>query len=307
MLLVASPNLCLDRIVVVRGFAAGRVQRAASATELASGKGLNVARAARALDVDVRVVGCVGEGHAARAILRGAPGYGIRLDAVRVPGPVRVCTLIIDPGQSETVLNEPGPSVSAEALRALHACVRAGLKRARVVVLAGSLPPGVPATFYADVIRQAQAIPVILDTTGEALRLGVAARPYLVKANELELQDAVGRPLDSPEAVRKAAEEIGRIAGAGVLITLGAKGALLVTPQGAWQLVPPEVDRVNTIGAGDSLTAGLAAGLLRGLPLREATRLGVAAAAADVTTLLPGTVDAALVEQLVPRVRVHAR
>src|SRR3972149_2664228 len=139
MLLVASPNLCLDRMAVVRGFSAGRVQRAASTTELASGKGLNVARAARALDVDVRVVGCVGEGDAARAIVRGAPAYGIRLDAVRVPGPVRVCPLIIAPGQRETVINEPGASVSAEALRALHDRVRGGLKRARVVVLAGSL------------------------------------------------------------------------------------------------------------------------------------------------------------------------
>lgn len=305
MLLIVSPNLCLDRIVVVRGFAVGNVHRAESATELASGKGLNVARAARALDVDVRVVGIVGEGHGARAILQGARAYGIRLDAVRVPGPVRVCTLIIDPGQGETVINEPGPSVSAEAVRALHARVGAGLTRAQAVVLAGSLPPGMPATFYADVVRRAQAIPVILDATGEALRLGVAARPYLVKANQLELQDAVGRPLDTEEAVAKAAGEIGRSAGAGVLITLGARGALLVTTQGAWEIVPPEVDRVNTIGAGDSLTAGLAAGILRGLPLLEAARLGVSAAAADVTTLLPGTVDAAVVERLVPTVRVH--
>ncbi len=306
MLLIASPNLCLDRIIVVRGFALGGVQRAESATDLASGKGLNVARAARALEVDVRVVGCVGEDHRARAILRGAPTYGIRLDAVRLPGPERVCTLIIDPGRGETVINEPGPPVSTDALRALHARVSAGLKSARVVVLAGSLPPDMPATFYADVIHEVRGIPVILDATGEALRLGVAAGPYLVKANQRELQEAVGTRLDGPESVRKAAVEIGRMATGGVLITLGARGALLVTREGAWQLIPPEVERVNTIGAGDSLTAGLAAGLLRGLPLLEAARLGVAAAAADVTTLLPGTVDAALVEHLVPRVTVQA-
>src|SRR3990172_3014043 len=159
MLLVASPNLCLDRIVVVRGFAAGRVQRAASATELASGKGLNVARAARALDVDVRVVGCVGEGHAARTILRDAPAYGIRLDAVRVPGPVRVCTLVIDPTQGETVINEPGPSISADAVGSLRAHVRAALKSPQAVVLAGSLPPGLPPAIYAEIARQAQAVP----------------------------------------------------------------------------------------------------------------------------------------------------
>lgn len=304
MLLIVSPNLCLDRIVVVRAFAAGRVHRAESATELASGKGLNVARAARALGVDVTVVGIVGGGDGANAIVAGARAHGVRLDPVRVPGPVRVCTLIIDPGLEETVINEPGPPVSAENVQTLVDHIGAELKHAQAVVLAGSLPPGMPATLYADVIRRSQGLPVILDATGEALRLGMAARPYLVKANRLELQDAVGRPLDSTQAVSQAAQQIHRMTGAGVLITVGDRGALLFTAEGARQLVPPQVERVNTIGAGDSLTAGLAAGMLRNLPLLEAARLGIAAAAADVTTLLPGTVDADLVKRLAAWVEV---
>ena len=306
MLLVVSPNLCLDRIVVVRGFDVGRVHRAESATELASGKGLNVGRAARALGVDVRVVGLVGGGHGGEAILEGARAHGVPLDAVRVPGPVRVCTLIIDPGRAETVINEPGPPAGGDAVERLWECVRAGLEGARAVILAGSLPPGVPPTFYAEVIRQAQRIPVILDAAGDALRQAVAARPYLVKANQLELQGAVGQPLDSLEAVRKAAEEVRVITGGSVLITLGGRGALLCGAGGAWEIAPPEVDRMNTIGAGDSLTAGLASGMLQGLSLLQAVCTGVAAAAADVTTLLPGTVDAALVARLVPQVAVRA-
>ncbi|MBI2973855.1 MAG: hexose kinase [Armatimonadetes bacterium] len=305
MLLIVSPNLCLDRIVVVRAFATGRVHRAESATELASGKGLNVARAARALGVDVTVVGIVGGGDGANAIVAGAWAHGVRLNPVRVPGPVRVCTLIIDPGHEETVINEPGPPVSAENVQTLVDHIGAELKHAQAVVLAGSLPPGMPATLYADVIRQAQTIPVILDATGEALRLGMAARPSLVKANRLELQDAVGRPLDSAEGLRQAAQEIRRMTGGSVLITLGDRGALLVTAEGARQIVPPQVERVNTIGAGDSLTAGLASGMLQNLPLLEAARLGIAAAAADVTTLLPGTVDPDLVERLAARVKVE--
>ncbi len=303
MLLIVSPNLCLDRIVVVRAFAAGRVHRAESVAELASGKGLNVARAARALGVDVKVVGIVGR-DGANAIVQGARAHGVRLDAVHVPGPVRVCTLIIDPGHEETVINEPGPPVSAENVQTFVDHIGAELKHAQAVVLAGSLPPGMPATLYADVIRQARTIPVILDATGEALCQGIAARPYLVKANRLELQDAVGRPLDSAEALRQAAQETRMMTGGSVLITLGDRGALLVAAGGARQIVPPEVERVNAIGAGDSLTAGLAAGILRNLPLPEAARLGIAAAAADVTTLLPGTVDADLVERLAAQVEV---
>ena len=306
LLVVVSPNLCLDRVVVVRGFTVGRVHRAESVTALASGKGLNVARAARALGLDVIVVGIVGDGEAARAILQGARAHGVRLRTVRVSGQVRVCTLIIDPGQRETVINEPGPAVSPEDVRTLQARIRSALKRARVVVLAGSLPPGMPPSLYADVVGQAPTLPVILDATGEALRLGLAARPFVVKVNQLELQDVVGRTLDTVGAVAQAAEEIRRTAGGHMLITLGAGGALWVTADGGWHIVPPEVQRVNTIGAGDSLTAGLAAGMLRGLPMLDAVRLAVAAAAADVTTLLPGTVDAALVEHLVSQVQIQA-
>jgi len=305
MLLVVSPNLCLDRIVVVHGFAAGRVHRAESAAELASGKGLNVGRAGRALGLDVRVVGIVGESAAADAIVDGARAYGVALDAVRVAGPTRVCTLIIDPGQEETVINEPGPPAGPDAVQRLRECVWAHRDRARMVVLAGSLPPGVPAEFYAEIIGRSQ-IRVILDAAGEALRLGVAAHPYLVKSNRQELRDALGRPLDTRETVRSAAEEVREITGGAVLITLGPEGALLCSAEGTWEMTPPPMDRVNTIGAGDSLTAGLARGLLEGLSLLDAVRLGVAAASADVTTLLPGTVDPALVVRLVPQVAVRA-
>lgn len=306
MLLVVCPNLCLDRIVVVRGFAPGRVHRAESAEELASGKGLNVARAARALGLQVGVVGIVGDGPAAHSILRGARDHGVRLHAIRVSGPVRVCTLIIDPGQEETVINEPGPPVPARDVERLRRRIRNALGEAQAVVLAGSLPPGVPPSLYAQVIRQAPEIPAILDAAGEALRLGLAARPFLVKVNHLELQEVLARPLQTVEEIGRAAGEILESAGGGVLITLGAQGALLCTAEGRWQITPPEVHRVSTIGAGDSLTAGLVTGVLRGLPLLEAVRLGMAAAAADVATLLPGTIDRATVERLVAQVGVQA-
>jgi 1-phosphofructokinase family hexose kinase len=305
MLLVVSPNLCLDRIVVVRRFTAGQVHRAESVHELASGKGLNVARASRRLGVDVTVVGIVGDGHGASAIIDGARAHGVALDAVRIAGPVRVCTLIIDPGRHETVINEPGPSVGPDTMAALLERFDAARPNAGVVVLAGSLPPGMPATVYGEIIRRAGSVPVILDAAGDALRLGIAARPFLVKANRLELSESVGRPLAVAKEIVEAGQEIERSTGARVLITLGAEGAVLVTADGRWRLAPPDVERVSSIGAGDSLTAGLVAGMVRGLPLLDAARIGIAAAAADVTTLLPGTIDAEMVQELTPQVRVE--
>jgi 1-phosphofructokinase family hexose kinase len=308
-LLILCPNLCLDRIIVVRGFTAGRVQRAESAAALASGKGLNVGRAARVLGAAVTVAGVTGDDDAGRSIARGARAHGIHLRAVRVAGASRVCTLIVDPEREETVINEPGPAADAGAVRRLLDAVRAAARRARALVLAGSLPPGAPDDLYAQAIataRRAAPILVLLDAAGPALRLGLAARPDLVKVNRIELAEATGRRCSSPEEVLAAAERLQTDLRCRVLVTMGAEGAALVAAEGRWLLGAPPVRRVNTIGAGDSLTAGLIVSLLRKRPLLDAARIGMAAAAADVATLLPGTIERVRVRHLLPQVVVKA-
>jgi tagatose 6-phosphate kinase len=304
VILCVSPNLCYDRVVVVRGFRTGEVHRAESVTALASGKGLNIARAAKALGTPVVVTGFAA-GEAGRAIIRGAQEGGLSLDAVPVAGPSRICTLIIDPGRGETVINEPGALVDARAVRTLRGRIGRHLSGASIVIIAGSLPPGLPAEFPAAIIRRAGSRPAILDTPGEAFRLGVAARPAVAKLNRGELEATLGRRLERQADVVRAAHELRRAGAGAVLVTLGAGGVLLAAAEGTWSIRPPEVERVSAIGAGDSLTAGLACGLLKRYPLLEAVVLGVAAAASDVTTLLPGTVDPSGIEALRRRVAVE--
>jgi len=304
MILCVCPNLCYDRVIVVPGFTVGAVHRAEQAIPLASGKGLNVARAAAALGVPLVVTGFV-SGDAAAAVVQGAREAGLSLDAVRVRGPSRVCTLLIDPGRSETVVNERGASVDETAVRALRRRVARHLPDSSVLVLTGSVPPGLPAAFFASIVRQAGTRPVILDTPGEAFRLGVAAHPTVAKLNRRELEDTLNRTLSSVGEVAGAAREVMAAGAQAVVVTLGADGAVLVLSEDAWFVEAPRVERVNTIGAGDSLSAGIAAGLHQGRSLLEALRLGVAAAASDVTTLLPGAVDAARAEALAPGIRVE--
>jgi 1-phosphofructokinase family hexose kinase len=309
VILILCPNLCLDRIVVVRNFTVGRIHRPETGTVLASGKGLNVARAARVLGAPVGVIGVIGTDENGRAIIRGARSHGVSMRVVRVRGPSRTCTLIIDPGKTETVINEAGPARGTGVAAKLVSLLRAGLRRARVLVLAGSLPAALPEDFYARAIHLARAaggVRTVLDAAGAALRRGLAACPDFVKVNRAEIADAVGEELDSDDAVVAAAETLRRQTGGQVLVTLGEAGAMLVTADGRWQLRPPEVRRVSAIGAGDSLTAGLVVGLLRGQPVLEAARAGVAAAACDVTTLLPGTIDAAQTRALDSQVTVTA-
>jgi len=307
VILILCPNLCLDRIVLVRDFVAGRIHRADTGSVLASGKGLNVARVARELGAPVTVIGVTGTDENGRAILRGARAHGISMRAVRVRGPSRVCTLIIDPGKTETVINEAGPARGAGVEAKLLSILRSGLRRARVLVLAGSLPAMLPEDFYARAIRLARAsrgVRTVLDAAGAPLRRGLAARPDFVKVNRAEMADAVGGDLDSDDAVFAAAKTLQAQTGGQVLVTLGDAGAALITGDGAWRLRSPVVTRVSAIGAGDSLTAGLVVGLLRGQSVLDAARAGVAAAACDVTTLLPGTIDAAQTRALSSQVAV---
>ncbi len=304
MILCVCPNLCYDRILVVPGFRIGQVHRAQQTIPLASGKGLNVARAAKALGAPLTVVGFAA-GEAAGVLARGAREAGLSLDVVRVRGPARVCTLIIDPGRSETVVNEQGAPVDAAAVRRLRQRIAMHLPRSTVVILNGSRPPGLPAQLFASLIRQAQPRPVILDTPGEAFRLGIGARPSVAKLNRRELADTLGRTLSSLHDVAAAAGQVLADGAQAVVVTLGDRGALLAQKDGVWRMTAPRVRRVNTIGAGDSLSAGIAVGLHRGIPLPEAVRLGVAAAASDVTTLLPGTVDALMTRTLARQVRVE--
>ena len=130
--------------------------------------------------------------------------------------------------------------------------------------------------------------------------------PDVTCAGVLVADVIVGGGLDSDDALFTAAQSLQTQTGGQVLVTLGDAGAALITADGRWLLRPPTVARVNAIGAGDSLTAGLVVGLLRGQSVLDAARAGVAAAACDVTTLLPGTIDAAQTRALSSQVAVTA-
>jgi tagatose 6-phosphate kinase len=163
------------------------------------------------------------------------------------------------------------------------------------VVLSGSLPPGLPAGAYAELIRLAAGagVPAVLDTSGDALMPGVAAGPAIVKPNLAELEAAVGRTLpwtgpDDDAAVTAVAAAAGQLRGGGaaaVVVTLGAGGLLAVTAEGCWHAASRPVSG-NPTGAGDAVAAGLARGLCAGSPwpvmLAQAAALGAAAAGAPV-------------------------
>ncbi|MBD3236344.1 MAG: hexose kinase [Candidatus Eisenbacteria bacterium] len=184
----------------------------------------------------------------------------------------------------------PGPRLRESEWRQCLTAIGELDPHPEYVVLSGSLPPGVPADFYARVSRQGQAQGhrVIVDASGEALREASRAGVYLLKPNLRELSHLVERKLRNEEEQEEAAREICRHRRAqAVVVSLGAAGALLVTEKETRRLRSPTVPIGSRVGAGDSMVAGIVLALSRGASLPVATAHGVAAGAAAVMT--PGT------------------
>ncbi|MDG9726029.1 1-phosphofructokinase family hexose kinase [Streptomyces sp. DH41] len=299
MILTVTLNTALDityRVPALRPHASHRVT---GVTERPGGKGLNVARVLAALGHEVTVTGFAGgvTGDVVREGLGGVRGVADAL--VPVAGATRRTIAVVDERTGDTTqLNEPGPAVAPaewDAFQDLYGDLLAG---ASAVALCGSLPPGVPVGAYAGLVRTARAagVQVLLDTSGEPLRRGVAARPDLIKPNAEELAELTGshEPLRATQAARRRGAR-------SVVASLGAEGLLAVTPQGRWRAAPPARLRGNPTGAGDSAVAGLLSGLVENLPWPERLARAVALSAATVSAPVAGEFDRGAYEELLGR------
>ncbi|GAA2707284.1 MULTISPECIES: 1-phosphofructokinase family hexose kinase [Streptomyces] len=303
MILTVTLNAALDLTYRVPRLLPQTEHRVTQALERPGGKGLNVARVLAALGHETVVTGFAGgpTGETLRRLLADAPGP--LTDALLpVTGTTRRTVAVTDAATGTTTqLNETGPDITPGEWAAFTDRYVQLLRDAQAVALCGSLPPGVPVGAYAHLVRQARArhVPVLLDTSGEPLRRGIAARPDLVKPNAAELAALTG----STEPLRAAMDARRRGAHA-VAASLGPDGMLAVTSDGTWRATTPRPLQGNPTGAGDSAVAGLL--LARDLPWPERLTQAVALAAATVRSPTAGDFDAAAYEDLLPQVRVTA-
>ena len=284
MILVACLNPALDITHEVAAVDWAGINRPRAVHERPGGKGLNVARTLHALGAEVLVTGLVG-GTTGTGVAVALSEYGVRTALTSVYGPTRRTFTVVDERGAVASFYEPGPVVGAAEFAGFLDDYREALADADAVVLSGSLPPGLPDSTYAALIEAAREVPVVLDVHGEALRLGAAAGPAIVKPNLAELGALAGQSL-APAATVDAADELRRAGAQAVVVTLGRDGLLAVTPDGRWHARPPATVTGNATGAGDAVAAALAHGLVLGRPwdeqLRHAVALGAATAAAPV-------------------------
>lgn len=300
-------NPAIDRTVAVAGLAPGAVNRAEHVGDRPGGKGVNVAAALAEQGHRAVALGFLGHDNES-AFTAFFSALGVRDRCLRLPGATRVGIKIIDTVRGGTTdLNFPGlapaPADLAALLRQLEEL------DARWCVLAGSLPPGVPADFYARATARlkARGVHVALDTSGEPLRAALAARPDFIKPNVHELAAHLGRPLPTEDAAVEAARELVASGVGTVAVSRGGDGAVFVTASEVVIARPPAIPVRSTVGAGDAMVAGYVAARLRGISLAETARLATAFSLHALTRSDSDADPRAAVAAFVPRVETAAR
>jgi 1-phosphofructokinase family hexose kinase len=307
MIYTVTLNPALDRELTVPAIQYDEVLRATEVRIDYGGKGLNVSRALRALGQKSVAVGFVG-GITGKRFVDGLPCLDIEIDFVEIKDETRTNISIVTTNQSRYLkVNEPGPKITSQEQAGLLRKIEGLATAGDWWVLSGNLPRGVPCEFYAQIIHLVQAAGgrVVLDTSGEPLKHGCQAQPYLVKPNAAEAAELTGIAVTTPADAREAVMAIMALGAKNVFMSFGKIGALLADGQQAWFAAAPKIEERNPIGAGDCAVAGLTWGLSQNLTPSEALRWGVASGSAAAS--LAGTTvgDYALVASLVEQVHVQ--
>lgn len=295
MIVTLTPNPSHDLTVTLsHSLERGTVQRSESVSSQAGGKGVNISRASVAAGIpSIAVLPAPNDDPFVLELL----AAGIDCRPVATTGALRVNITVTEPDGTTTKLNSPGPTVTPSVLVGLTEALRRRAVSADWIVLAGSLPPGAPVEWYADLVATLHGSSgrLAVDTSDAPLRALVerlpGSAPHLMKPNGEELASFTGddpeRLESDPHAAAKAARTLVEQGVETVLATLGAQGAVLVTADGAWHATPPPTTVVSTVGAGDSSLFGYLLGDIR--QRTPAQRLALAVAYGSAAAGLPGT------------------
>lgn len=285
MIYTVTLNPAVDREMTVPSLAFDTVLRASDWRVDPGGKGFNVSRMLMSLGTTNTALGFAA-GRSGEFLRDSLEGLGIQTEFVWVTGETRTNVSIVETdGDHYIKANEPGPTITTVDREKLMAQIREKARAGDWWVLAGSLPPGVPTSIYADIVAvvQSAGAKAILDTSGEGLKRGCEGRPFLIKPNDYEAGKLTGLPVETRPEIIAAARAISETGVENVVISLGKAGALLVSGADVWFAASPSIQEANPIGAGDSMVGGLVWALNQGMETADALRWGIACGAATAS------------------------
>ncbi|MCD8221494.1 MAG: 1-phosphofructokinase [Clostridiales bacterium] len=306
MIYTVTLNPALDKTVEIPSLTVDAVNRITKMRTDPGGKGINVSKVIDKLGGESIAVGILG-GDTGQGIQTALRNMGLKTQFCFVEGETRTNMKIIDPvNHTNTDINEPGVVVSEEILNGVLSELLDSLKPEDIVVISGSMPKGSPEDTYYNWTKacEEKGSKVFLDADGALLKSGLSASPYLIKPNQHELSELVGRTLETPEELEETARELMAQYGiAKIVVSMGGAGALYVTGNEAIYAQGLKVPVGSTVGAGDSVVAALAVAEEAGMSLEETVRLSTATGAANVMCSGTQAAEYKVVERLMPDVK----
>ena len=280
MIYTVTFNPALDYVVRLSHLEEGETNRALAEELYLGGKGINVSLVLKELGIENTALGFIA-GFTGDALASSLSEKGIRTDFIRLSEGLTRINLKLK-AEAETEINAGGPPIPKEAVEALWQKLSA-LQEGDTLILAGSVPPSMPKDSYQQILAMVsgKGVRCVVDATGALLLDALQYRPYLIKPNHRELEELIGRPLETAAEIAQGARVLQEKGAQNVLVSKGAEGALLLTEQGElFERAAAKGKAVNTVGAGDSMVAGFLAGLEKGFEyaLKLATAAGGATA-----------------------------
>jgi tagatose 6-phosphate kinase len=307
-ILAAGLSPAWQQILVFDRFRSGEVNRASEVHWCGSGKVLNVGIALAQLAGSTSVCRTLSviSARARAAIEPELAALGVECRWIETQRPTRICTTILDrsTGQATELVENASP-LSPDEVAQFRAAFREEAADADSIELSGSLPSGTPVTLYREFLETTSAL-AVLDARGPELLAALERRPFLVKPNREELAQTLGRELSNGADLHRAMRELNQRGAEWVVATHGANAAWASNGDALYRVEPLIVPKVvNAIGSGDCLAAAVASATVAGMPMLDALRFGIAAAAENLGTLLPARLDPARVAELASGVRVE--
>jgi len=256
-------------------------------TEAGGGRGINASRVIHAFGGKTLALltagGAVGE-----KMLKSLAGMGFTFESVRTANDTRINITVSDKQGLTIKLNEIGNPLSAAELKQIQQLVEPRLAKAHWLMICGSIPPGVPAHYYCELIEMAKrhGVKTLVDTDGEALLHSLEAKPTLITPNQHEGERLLGRALITRGQFLEAVDRIQKMGSESVILSLGGRGAIGSGPEGVFEALPPHIDALGPIGAGDAMAAAFTWSMEKKKPFADSLRWGVAAGTAKA--MLPG-------------------
>jgi 1-phosphofructokinase family hexose kinase len=307
MILTVTPNTGIDLTLIVPEFVLNKTIRASQSALGMGGKATDVSWILGRLGVPNLAIGFAA-GNTGKQMVKMLEERGSLTDFVWAGGETRRNTIIISQdGSGQSTFTVSTLEVSPRHLRKFFKVFQNALNQVSCLVLGGSLPQGVPTSFFKSLIEIAheQSIPVLFDASGPGLFSGLQARPDLIKPNRAELEEITGSTIHSNGAAYQAARQIQQEFGTNVIATMGRQGAFAVLPDRGYWIPGLKLEVVSSAGAGDGVLAGLAVAYSQKKPVEEGLRLGFALANAVLLTLPTADFDPKDLDRLYPLIELN--